>query len=142
MKWIQAIEKQPEEGKSVPVKINGEYDLGWYSFPGKFEFNHGQKDLQFVEWLDESKNDDIYVIYTGCFHEGIYPMEFHSDKNKAIKFALMRLEEKKKEVYKIHEDKDGWAFTEDFKAYEINENILLRFVNKIYEISVWKEKLL
>lgn len=92
----------------------------------------------------------IYVIYEGCFHEGLYASEFYRDKERAIKFALIRLEERKNEFKRIHgKHEEGewencrWAFKENHKAYELSQgNVILCWQNCIDEVSLCRQKLL
>lgn len=59
MKWINANERTPDDLKSVPLKINGEFSIGHYSskkpgfcgFGGWLSFKNNE-----ILWLDESES--------------------------------------------------------------------------------------
>lgn len=146
MIFRQAVEKLPEEGKTVPVKINGEYDLGWYSFLDGFQtLNHGKKDIQLVEWLDESSDDHVYAIYGGCIFEGGGVGEIYRSEEKAIKFALMQVEEKNKHAYEIHGKDPDWKerFYYKEQTYDFpTPHIVKVWATNTSEIIVYKYELL
>lgn len=146
MKWRQAVEKLPGEGKSVPIKINGEYDLGHYSSWDGFQtLNHGKKDIQFVEWLDEESKQYVYAIYGGCIFEGGGVGEIYSDEEKAIKFALMFVDQKNKKAFEVHGYNENWekdySFKEIFYDFQI-DHISKVWANNTDEIIVYKYELL
>lgn len=80
----------------------------------------------------------VYAIYTGCIWEGGSVREIYADKENAIKFALMLVEEKNKWVKIIHseeiEDGEDW----DFKEQEAQGMVVKCWANPVDEIIIYE----
>ena len=76
----------------------------------------------------------VYAIYEGCRFEGGGVAEIYAKKEKAIKFALMLVEQKNKRAAEIHKEDKDWQF----KEQEAQGIVVKCWQNPIDEIIVYE----
>lgn len=83
----------------------------------------------------------VYAIHTGCKFEGGGVREIYSDKENAIKFALMLVEQEKEQVIKIHEeDAPNWEWKE-VPVFNHDGHIVKLWQNPVDEIIIYEFEL-
>lgn len=159
LQWIKGSERIPPNGKThdtLNIKYKGRADtLVFIEHDGnQWNFNKyytdavhkkvSKEDWKYIEWLDESCQNEVYAIHQGCIWEGGGVSEIYGDKEKAIKFALIELEEQKKlsESMWRHHPEGKERFTWKEKVMEENEDIVRSWDNGVNEIVIYKHKLL
>ena len=79
---------------------------------------------------------EVFAIHEGCRFEGGRVTEIYSTEEKAIKFALMRVEHKKQEVLQIwEEDADDWDWNE---VENHGEHIVKMWQNPVDQLIIYK----
>ena len=76
----------------------------------------------------------VYAIYEGCRFEGGGVQEIYAEKEKAIKFALMLVEQKNKRAARIHKKDEEWKF----KEQEASGIVVKCWQNPIDEIIIYE----
>lgn len=88
-----------------------------------------------------SEDKKVYAIYEGCVHEGGGVQEIYADEEKAIKFALMLVEEKNAKTMTMWENNRPFRETQIFKEdlasnYDFPIYFVKRWINHHNEIVV------
>lgn len=80
----------------------------------------------------------VYAIHEGCKFEGGGVVEIYADKETAIKFALMLVEEKKQWTSKVHEDDpENWEWKEILITYPDSKAVKV-WQNPVDEVIVYE----
>lgn len=86
--------------------------------------------------------DKVYAIHEGCRFEGGGVTEIYADKEKAIKFALMKVEQERIQTAQIHADEpEEWEWKEIKFTYPESKVVKL-WQNPIDEIIVYEYDLI
>lgn len=83
----------------------------------------------------------VYAIHTGCRFEGGGVKEIFAEKDNAIKFALMEVEENNKQAVRIHES-DEFVFKEvpkdEYSIDGIDSGVVKMWQSPIDEIIIYE----
>jgi hypothetical protein len=84
----------------------------------------------------------VYAIHEGSQWEGGGVSEIYGEKEKAIKFALMKVEEKKQNDAELN--KETWPYYKPWEKleYESNEFFIMGWANYIEEVCIYKYEVL